>query len=124
MHAGKILWSQIIVVCSIALAFIWAATEWTAWRLGFQPQLGEPLFMAFGWPVYSPPSFFIWWYWYDAYAPQVFVEGAVIAGSGGIAAIFRSNLPVRAPRPGGARRHHLRLGPLGECERGARCRAA
>ena len=38
-------------------------------------------------PVYPPPAFFLWWYWFDAYAPRIFVEGAIIASSGGFAAI-------------------------------------
>jgi type IV secretion system protein VirD4 len=40
-----------------------------------------------GVPAYPPPAFFLWWYWYDAYAPRVFYEGAVIAAAGGFAAI-------------------------------------
>jgi len=85
--ATKILWGQIVIVSSVALLFVWAATQWVAWRLGFQPQLGAPLADLFGWPVYAPWNVFVWWYWYDAYAPRVFVEGAIIAGSGGFAAI-------------------------------------
>ena len=42
MSATKILWGQLIVVGLIALAFVWAATQWTAWKLGYQPQLGHP----------------------------------------------------------------------------------
>ncbi|AFK54035.1 conjugal transfer protein TraG [Tistrella mobilis] len=87
MYATKILWGQVITVSLIALAFVWGATQWTAWRLGFQPQLGPPWFELGGWPVYHPPSFFLWWYWYDAYAPDIFVEGAIIAGSGGFVTI-------------------------------------
>ena len=86
-QATKILWGQIIIVSLVAVGFVWAATQWTAWRLGFQPQLGAPMTEVLGWPVYPPWSFFVWWYFYDAYAPRVFVEGAIIAGSGGIAAI-------------------------------------
>ena len=41
----------------------------------------------FGWPVYHPPAFFWWWFAYDAYARDIFVEGAYIAAAGGIAAI-------------------------------------
>ncbi|WP_306120944.1 MULTISPECIES: conjugal transfer protein TraG [unclassified Roseitalea] len=97
--ATKILWGQILIVSLVALLFVWAATQWTAWRLGFQPELGEPWFSLFGWPVYIPPAFFWWWYWYDAYAPRVFVEGAIIAGAGGImsivVAIFLSVLRAR-----------------------------
>jgi len=39
------------------------------------------------WPVYYPWSFFPWWYFYDAYAPPIFVEGAYIAASGGFISI-------------------------------------
>src|SRR5579875_3762739 len=87
MSATKILWGQILIVCAVALAFIWAATEWTAWRLAFQHQLGPPWFMLGRWPVYQPLAFFPWWFWFDAYAPQVFLRGAYIAACGGIAAV-------------------------------------
>jgi type IV secretion system protein VirD4 len=88
MSATRILWGQILVVLAIVLATTWAATQWVAWRLGYQPQLGQPWFeIATGVPVYLPPSFFWWWYAYDAYAPHVFVEGATIAASGGFISI-------------------------------------
>ncbi|MET3613512.1 type IV secretion system protein VirD4 [Rhizobium aquaticum] len=86
MSATKILWGQILTVLSIVLICIWGATEWVAWRLAFQPELGEPWFRLFGFPVYLPPAFFWWWYAYDAYAPPIFVEGAYIAASGGLIA--------------------------------------
>jgi type IV secretion system protein VirD4 len=85
--ATKILWGQILVVFAIVLATMWFATQWTAWRLGFQPQLGPPWFEIAGAPVYVPPAFFWWWYHYDAYAPAIFIEGAAIAASGGFASI-------------------------------------
>ncbi|WP_430426364.1 conjugal transfer protein TraG [Phenylobacterium sp.] len=87
MPAAKILWGQVLVVALVVLGFVWAATEWTAWRLAFQPELGEPWLRVFGWPVYPPPAFFWWWFAFDAYAPQVFVEGAFVAASGGLVAI-------------------------------------
>jgi type IV secretion system protein VirD4 len=87
MNATKILWGQVLVVGAVVLGFVWAATEWVAWRLGFQPQLGQPWFELIGWPVYQPPAFFWWWLAYDAYARPIFVEGAYIAACGGIAAI-------------------------------------
>jgi type IV secretion system protein VirD4 len=86
MNATKILWGQILPVCTVVLALIWSATEWTAWQLAFQPQLGHPWFMLFGWPMYQPPAFFWWWFAYDAYAHEIFVTGGFIAGSGGVAA--------------------------------------
>ena len=86
MNATKILWGQVLLVCAVVLGFMWAATEWTAWQLAFQPQLGHPWFMLFGWPIYQPPAFFWWWFAYDAYAHEIFVTGGFIAGAGGVAA--------------------------------------
>jgi type IV secretion system protein VirD4 len=87
MSGTKVLWGQIVVVGLIVLVTIWSATEWTAWRLGFQPELGPPWFALAGMPVYYPPSFFWWWFAFDAYAPAIFVEGAYIAASGGLVSI-------------------------------------
>src|ERR1700691_2401212 len=87
MNATKILWGQVLAVSAVVLAFLWGATQWVAWRLAFQPQLGHPWFNILGWPVYDPPAFFWWWFAYDAYARPIFVEGAYIAASGGIAAV-------------------------------------
>jgi type IV secretion system protein VirD4 len=88
MSATKILWGQIVIVFAIVLVTMWAATQWVAWKLGYQAQLGHPWFeLVSGVPIYLPPSFFWWWYAYDAYAPRVFVEGAYIAASGGFISI-------------------------------------
>ena len=87
MSATKILWGQILTVFLIVLMTTWGATQWTAYRFGFQPQLGQPWFELAGWPIYYPPAFFWWWYFYDAYAPPIFVEGAYIAASGGFISI-------------------------------------
>ncbi|MEI3853622.1 MULTISPECIES: conjugal transfer protein TraG [unclassified Ensifer] len=87
MSATKILWGQILAVLLIVLLTTWTATQWTAWQLGFQAQLGRPWFELAGLPVYSPPSIFLWWYFYDAYAPDVFWKGGMIAASGGFSAI-------------------------------------
>ncbi|CDX24341.1 putative plasmid transfer factor, traG protein [Mesorhizobium plurifarium] len=87
MTGTKILWGQIIIVGVIVLAAVWGATQWTAWRLGFQPQLGAPWFELASWPVYYPPAFFWWWFSYDAYARSIFHEGAIIAASGGFLSI-------------------------------------
>jgi len=88
MSATKVLWGQIVVVLLIVLITTWGATQWTAWRLGFQPELGRPWFeLLRGVPVYLPFAFFAWWYAYDAYASEIFVEGAYIAASGGFISI-------------------------------------
>ncbi len=102
MRGGRILWGQIAVVFTIVLAMTWVATQWTAWRLGFQAQLGEPWFDLAGWPIYYPPAFFWWWFSFDAYAPAIFTEGGFIAASGGfiaiIAAIAMSIIRARESR--------------------------
>ncbi|MBG6200186.1 type IV secretion system protein VirD4 [Labrenzia sp. EL_13] len=87
MSATKILWGQLLAVFLIVTLTTWGATQYVAWRLGFQGQLGPPWFEVTGWPVYYPPAFFWWWYFYDAYEPGVFVRGAVIAASGGFLSI-------------------------------------
>src|SRR5581483_6026222 len=71
MSATKIMWGQIAIVFAIVLVTTWGATQWVAWKLGFQPQLGQPWFeLGPKLPVYLPPAFFWWWYAYDAYAPK------------------------------------------------------
>ncbi|MGE0678913.1 conjugal transfer protein TraG [Pseudolabrys sp.] len=87
MTATKILWGQILTLFAIVLVTTWGATQWTAWRLGFQPQLGAPWFDLVGLSIYPPPAFFWWWYFYDAYAPHIFLEGALVAASGGFVSI-------------------------------------
>lgn len=102
MSGSRVLWGQVTLVLLIVFVAIWSATEWTAWRLGFQPQLGAPWFMVAGWPFYDPPAFFWWWYFYDAYAPSIFVTGGYIASSGGligsVVAIALSILRAREAR--------------------------
>jgi type IV secretion system protein VirD4 len=87
MTGTKILWGQMLAALLAVLAGTWLATEWTAWRLGFQPALGFPWFTISSVPVYRPELFFAWWYHFDAYAPDVFVEGAAFAAGGGFAAV-------------------------------------
>jgi type IV secretion system protein VirD4 len=87
MSATKILWGQLLSASLLVLACLWTATEWTAWQLGFQPQLGPAWFMIGPWPMYQPLALFIWWFKFNAYAPTIFMQGGGIAASGGIAAM-------------------------------------
>ncbi|CCD93374.1 putative Conjugal transfer protein traG [Bradyrhizobium sp. ORS 375] len=126
MPATRIQWAQLLTVLLITLLAIWSATEWTSWRLAFQPRLGTPWFVLAGWPVYLPPAFFWWWFIYDAYAPSVFAEGAAIAVSGSLASIavaigmslWRSREAAAAATYGSARWAELgevrKAGLLGE----------
>ena len=96
----------------LLLAFLCAATQWTAWQLGFQAQLGPPWFEFLGWPFYEPPAFLWWWFTYDAYAHEIFVEAGFIAASGGIAAIVVAVM-MSVWRARSEADHDLRLRPLG-----------
>ncbi len=88
MSGSKILWLQVFTVFGIVIAAIWGATEWTAWQLAFQPELGAPWWAPAGLPVYLPPAFFWWWFAYDAYAPEVFLHGAYVVAAGTSGAII------------------------------------
>ncbi|ABD24768.1 TRAG protein [Novosphingobium aromaticivorans DSM 12444] len=87
MSATRILWGQIAVVLFIVVLGVWGATQWTAAALGYQPELGEPIGYAFGRPVYPPPAIFWWWFSFEAYAPQIFETGGLIAAASGLVAV-------------------------------------
>lgn len=87
MSAGRILWGSILAVGAILLFGVWGATQWTAWRLGFQSALGAPWFWWGDWPVYWPLSLFGWWFVYEAYAPRIFLEGGAIAAGSALVAL-------------------------------------
>lgn len=126
MSGTRILWGQILAVFGVTLLGIWAATQWTAFSLAYQPELGEPWFQAGGWPVYPPPAFFWWWFGFDAYAPEIFETGALIAVSGAMTGIviaiamsvWRAREARRAETYGSARWSNVkeveRAGMLGD----------
>jgi type IV secretion system protein VirD4 len=76
-----------LAVTTVVAAVVWVATEWTAWRLGFQPRLGRPWAAVLGWRIYAPWSLFTWWVLYGAYAPRIFNVGGMIAASSALAAL-------------------------------------
>jgi len=94
MTPTKLLIGQIVVVLAIVIAGVWFATEWAAYRLAWQPELGGPWLLVGHWPIYRPWSIFPWWYHFDAYAPHIFDRAGAIAGASGFvgcgAAVFGS----------------------------------
>ena len=78
MSAGRVYWGQILCVLAAFAASLAITTQWTAGALGFQSQLGTPDLTLFGYPLYAPWKFFLWWYAYDAYARHIFETGALI----------------------------------------------
>lgn len=87
ISGARVFWGQMLAVGLIAPGGVWGATQWTAWRLAFQPQLGPAWFRLGDWPIYPPPAFLVWWFLYDAYAPAVFARAALIAAGGAFVAI-------------------------------------
>jgi len=79
----KLLIGQILIVFAIVIAGIWFATEWAAWKLAWQAELGRPWFILGRWPMYHPWSIFPWWYHFDAYAPHIFDRAGSVAGASG-----------------------------------------
>ncbi|MGE5562453.1 MAG: conjugal transfer protein TraG [Bacillota bacterium] len=83
MTPTKLLIGQILVVFVIMTLGLWAATQWAASMLAYQPELGAPWFELRGLPVYRPWALFPWWFHYDAYAPAVFDRAGALAGASG-----------------------------------------
>lgn len=83
MTPTKLLIGQILVVFGTVMAGLWAATQWAAAMLAYQPELGEPWAVIGGLPVYRPWALFSWWYHYGAYAEAVFDRAGMLAGASG-----------------------------------------
>ena len=83
MQGTSVLFGQVLAVLGIVIAGIWTATQWTAAQLGYQLRLGSPWFDFLGIPIYHPWRLFEWWYWFEAYAPRLFLKGGMIAATSG-----------------------------------------
>lgn len=95
MQGTSVLFGQVLAVFGIAIGGTWAATQWTAAQLGYELRLGAPWFDFLGIPFYHPWRLFEWWYWFDAYAPRLFLKGGAIAAtSGGIATCVAIGMSV------------------------------
>ncbi|HBP0923866.1 conjugal transfer protein TraG [Pseudomonas aeruginosa] len=87
MQGTNVLFGQIAVVFGIVIAGVWGATQWTAAALGYQVRLGSPWFDFLGASIYHPWKLFEWWFFFGAYAPEVFDTGGAIAGASGMVAV-------------------------------------
>ena len=61
MTPTRFLIGQILIVFAIIILGLWAATQWAAAMLAYQPALGRPWFGFHGLPVYRPWALFPWW---------------------------------------------------------------
>jgi type IV secretion system protein VirD4 len=83
MTPTKLLLGQILVVVAIIVIGLWASTQWLASMLAHQPELGTVWFSVGGMPMYRPWSLFVWWYHFEAYAPDAFDRAGALAASSG-----------------------------------------
>jgi type IV secretion system protein VirD4 len=83
MTPTKLLIGQILVTFAIVLLGLWAATQWAAAMLAYQPELGPPWFELNTLPLYRPWALFPWWFHYEAYAPAVFNKAGALAAASG-----------------------------------------
>lgn len=85
--AGKFALIPLVIVMGTVFLSLWYATQYVAARLGYQSQLGAPLVVWFGFPVYRPWSLIPWNYWYHYYARDIFGAGMLRLAIGAIASI-------------------------------------
>ena len=83
MTPTRLLIGQILIVVAIMVLGVWAATQWAASMLGYQPRLGAPWFLIGELPIYRPWALFAWWFHFEAYAPKVFDRAGALAGASG-----------------------------------------
>jgi len=83
MTPTRLLIGQILIVFAIMALGVWAATQWAAAMLAYQPELGPSWFELGRLPVYRPWALFPWWFHYEAYAPAVFNKAGALAAASG-----------------------------------------
>lgn len=84
MKPTTLLIGQATIVTGTITGTLWASTQWTAYKLGYQMGLGEPWFSISDTSIYYPWRLFEWWYAYEAYAPDIFRKAGVMAAGGGM----------------------------------------
>src|SRR5262245_37025055 len=70
------------VAILLTLACLWAATQWAASMLAYQPALGPPLVDLAVLKLYAPWQLFTWWLAFDTQAPHVFAAAGAVAALG------------------------------------------
>jgi type IV secretion system protein VirD4 len=75
---------QLAAAFILILLSLWAATQWAAAMLGYQPALGASWIELAGVKIYAPWQLFAWWLAFDHQAPHVFARAGVLAAAGGL----------------------------------------
>ncbi|MCB2181342.1 MAG: IncP-type conjugal transfer protein TraG [Desulfobulbaceae bacterium] len=95
----NIFYGHIAVGVGFSLLGLWLATQYCAYALGYQPQLGHVIGTVQGHPVYQPWAWWLWAYHYEPYAPWVFVRASWITyGSFAVMSCCMIALAIRRAR--------------------------
>ena len=92
---------QVLLATMAVVLCLFAATQWAAAMLGYQPALGAPAIDLFGIKLYAPWKLFTWRLAFDAQAPHVFARAGALAALGGVlsGALAIGGAARRAGRP-------------------------
>ena len=95
---------KILIACAVLFfASMGAGTQIAAGRLAFQPSLGSPVLILFGYPVYPPWDLFLWFrFLFVPGAGPILLSGLVLFMAGGVVltgglwyVVNRSNMAER-----------------------------
>jgi type IV secretion system protein VirD4 len=75
---------QMTAATVLTTVCLWAATQWAAAMLGYQPALGASWIELAGIKIYAPWQLLSWWLAFDHEAPHVFARAGVVAAVGGL----------------------------------------
>ncbi len=92
----RFVWSALGLFMMIVGVSLWAATEYAAWQLQWNPALGRPMMRLGALPLYAPYDVLIWTWKYNSLqygttVMKVFEHAHLIMGAGGMLSLL---LPV------------------------------
>ncbi|MBS0251491.1 MAG: type IV secretory system conjugative DNA transfer family protein, partial [Proteobacteria bacterium] len=85
MTDHRILAAEMTSATLLTTLCLWAATQWAASMLGYQPALGTSWLEVVGIKIYAPWQLFSWWLSFGTQAPIVFARAGAVAAVGGLA---------------------------------------
>ncbi|MDD2462817.1 MAG: IncP-type conjugal transfer protein TraG [Desulfobulbus sp.] len=88
MKPTKFLLFTSLMIIAVFVLGLWTSTQFVAKWLAYQPELGPPLLVIKGWPVYVPWKFLAWYFHYGAYAPRQFENALWFSYFGSISGVI------------------------------------
>lgn len=88
MKPTKFLLFTSLMIIAVFVLGLWTSTQVVAKWLAYQPELGPPLLVFKGWPVYAPWKFLSWYFHFGAYAPRQFENALWFSYLGSISGVI------------------------------------